>query len=200
MGRKSRSEERRETILAAFERCIARYGIDVPLEQIADEAGVRRSMIRHYLGNRDELVDQVIARIADGYPPRVAELLQPAAAGGVDGLLTALFPGDTSATEWDDVIMAVVNTAQGRYPQAKQRLAGMMEQIVTSIATTLAQLFPQAEAERCYQIAYALFCVTQTHESLLWLGLDPRHTAAARASAALLLQALAPTHGKASIT
>ena len=48
MGRKSRAEERRELILAAFERCIAHHGIDVPLEQIADEAGVQRSLIRHH--------------------------------------------------------------------------------------------------------------------------------------------------------
>jgi AcrR family transcriptional regulator len=191
MGRKSRGEERRETILAAFERCIARYGIDVPLEQIADEARIKRSMIRHYLGNRDELVDQVIARIAVGYPTLVAELLAAAVAGGVAGVLDALFPTNPSATDWDNVIMAVVNTAQGRYPQAKQRLAAMMEQLVATVADTLAQLFPQAEAGRRSQIAYALLCLVQTHESLLWLGLDPHYSAAARASALLLLDSLA---------
>jgi len=193
MGRKSRAEERRELILAAFERCIAHHGIDVPLEQIADEAGVQRSLIRHYLGNRDELVEQVIARIAEAYPPRVAELLQAAAAQGVVGVLDFFFSDDLEATDWDNVILAVVNTAQGRYPQAKRRLAAMMEQITTGIAEALARLFPAAGEAACYQAAYALLCLSQTNDSLLWLGLDPRHTAAARASAARLLRDLEPT-------
>ncbi|NJM06754.1 TetR/AcrR family transcriptional regulator [Candidatus Gracilibacteria bacterium] len=89
MGRKSLAEERREDILAAFERCIARYGIDVPLEQIADEAGVKRSLIRHYLGNRDELVEQVIERIAVEYPRQVASFIIAYRERGLADLLDA---------------------------------------------------------------------------------------------------------------
>jgi len=193
MGRKSKADERREAILAAFERCIARYGIDASLEQIALEAGVQRSIIRHYLGNRDAVVEQVIARIAEAYPPRIATALAEAAAYGVPGLLDALFSEDPDINAWDEVILAVVNTAQERYPQAKLRLAAMLEQIVAIIAAQLAQLFPDADATLREHVAYGLLCVLQTHESMMLLGLSRRYTAAARASAALLLRELAPT-------
>jgi AcrR family transcriptional regulator len=199
MGRKSRADVRREEILAAFERCIGQYGIDVPLERIADEAGVQRSLIRHYLGNRDELVDQVIARIAEAYPRRVAELLDPALVRGVDGVLDVFFGGEATtnlvsgvtASDWDDVIHAVVSTAQGRYPQAKQRVALMIVAIVEQIASVLAQLFPRATPAACYEAAFGVVCLVQANEELRWLGLDPRHTAMARASAEQLLDDLA---------
>ncbi len=190
MGRKSRADMRREEILAAFERCIGEYGIDVPLERIADEAGIRRSLIRHYLGNRDEVVEQMIARIAEAYPRRIAALLDPALARGVGGMLDVLFASEVAATDWDNVIIAVVNTAQGRYPQAKQRVAQMMVVIVEHVAKALQELFPRATPAACYQAAYGVLCLAQAHESLRWLGIDPHHTALARASAERLLAAL----------
>lgn len=190
MGRKSRADERRELILAAFERCIARYGVDVPLEQIAEEAGVQRSLIRHYLGNRDELVEQVIARIAEAYPRRLAELLVPAAAQGAAGVVECFFPAEVTDSDWDNVILAVVNTTQGRYPQAKLRLAAMIEAIVEEMAQAFTQLAPQTSPAARYATAYGILCLAQTNEAMLWLGLNPQHNALARASATRLLDAL----------
>jgi AcrR family transcriptional regulator len=199
MGRKSLADERREEILAAFERCIGRYGLDVSLEQIADEAGLQRPLIRHYIGNRDELVDQLIERIADAYPARVAELFRCGCDRGIDCVLDALFPtappdplqGVLQTADWDTVLDAVMSTARGRYPRAKERVARMMVEIVDAAADVLTLLYPGAGREACYRAAYAVLCMVQTHESLLLLGLDPRHSAMARASAARLLAELA---------
>lgn len=199
MGRKSRTEARREEILAAFERCIGRDGIDVPLERIADEAGVQRSLIRHYLGNRDELVDQVIARIAEAYPRRVAELLERALERGLEGVLDILFPFADSAHDWDAeafdeweaVIGAVLGTAQGRYPQAKERVARMMEEIVERAAAGLLERHPRADPGACREVAYGLFCLIQGHESLLKIGVAARHTDLVRENARHMLERLA---------
>ncbi|GAB4188611.1 MAG: hypothetical protein OHK0022_00570 [Roseiflexaceae bacterium] len=197
MGRKSRAEVRRAEILAAFERCIVRSGFDVPLEQIADEAGVQRSLIRHYLGNRDELVDQLIAQIAQQYPQRAIDFFIRGLEGGVDGLLDGLFPLSVASDcdagfvpNWDAAINALLGTAQGRYPQAKQRLAQMMEQIIEQAAALLHQHFPQATPADCYEATYGLLCLVQSHDMLLMLGMDQRHTALVRASAARLLSKL----------
>jgi AcrR family transcriptional regulator len=201
MGRKSRAEERRAEILAAFKRCIGRYGIDVPLEQIADEAGVQRSLIRHYLGNRDELVDQMIAQIVAEYPQRVDMLLDEVPMRGVGGLLDAFFEAeavdgswyDRTMMEWDALLSAVSSSAQGRYPHAKQQVAQMMVMIVERVATALSRLFPQAMPAACYQVAYGLVCLVQSHESFRLLGLAPRHTALARANAERLIDQLQAT-------
>lgn len=190
MGRRSLAEERRGEILAAFERCIAREGIDVPLERIADEAGVQRSLIRHYLGNRDELVDQLMARIADQYPRRIADALGPALGDGPGGVLDMLFADSPDATCWDDAILAVVNTAHDRYPQAKAHVTRMAEAIVAHLAAALAQLYPHASPEARYEAAYGVICIVQTDYTLRTIGLDPHHTDLARASAERLLAGL----------
>jgi len=59
VGRPSVAAERRQQVLSAFERCVARAGFaGTSLEDVAAEAGLARGHVRHYLGNRH---DQVVA-------------------------------------------------------------------------------------------------------------------------------------------
>jgi AcrR family transcriptional regulator len=63
MARPSKSEERKEQILNAFERCVVRSGIQgVTLEKVAKEAGLPRSLVRHFVGNRDDMAAAVFDR------------------------------------------------------------------------------------------------------------------------------------------
>ncbi len=63
MPRPSKVEERREQILDAFERCVVRSGIQgTTLEQVAQEAELPRSLVRHFIGNRDDMVAAVFER------------------------------------------------------------------------------------------------------------------------------------------
>ncbi|KAA0960093.1 TetR/AcrR family transcriptional regulator [Microbacterium sp. ANT_H45B] len=60
MGRRDLSDERRPQIVAAAKRAITKYGVDgATQERIAEEAGMSRALIRHYLGNRDAVLDAV---------------------------------------------------------------------------------------------------------------------------------------------
>lgn len=60
MGRRDLSDERRPHIVAAAKRAITKYGVDgATQERIAEEAGMSRALIRHYLGNRDAVLDAV---------------------------------------------------------------------------------------------------------------------------------------------
>lgn len=60
MGRRDLSDERRPQIVAAAKRAITKHGVDgATQEVIADEAGMSRALIRHYLGNRDAVLDAV---------------------------------------------------------------------------------------------------------------------------------------------
>lgn len=190
MGRKSMAEARRAEILAAFERCIARDGLDVPLERIADEAGVQRSLIRHYLGNRDELVAQLIAQLAEDYPRRIGELLAPRLGQGPQCVLDFFFGDELDGSDWDNLLLNVVHTGQGQYPQAKQMVARMVEAITEQLAGLLAELYPGSSHGARYEAAYGIICLFQTNEDLRCLGIDARHMGLARASGARLLAAL----------
>ena len=68
MGRPSLAEQRKEEILDAFGRCVAKFGLEgSSLEKIAEEAGMRRSILRHYLGNRDEMVIALAKKVIGEY-------------------------------------------------------------------------------------------------------------------------------------
>ena len=63
MPRPSLKLQRSEEILDAFERCVARYGIEgTTLEKTAEEAGLQRSLLRHNVGNRDDLLNSLVNR------------------------------------------------------------------------------------------------------------------------------------------
>ncbi|UTW55212.1 TetR/AcrR family transcriptional regulator [Kordiimonas sp. SCSIO 12610] len=63
MARPSIKQERTEEILDAFEICVAKYGVEgSTLEKIAEQAGLRRSLLRHYIGNREALLSSLVKR------------------------------------------------------------------------------------------------------------------------------------------
>ncbi len=63
MARPSKAEERKEQILDAFERCVVETGLQgITLERVAKEAELPRSLVRHFVGNRDDMVEAVFER------------------------------------------------------------------------------------------------------------------------------------------
>ncbi|NCC31017.1 MAG: TetR/AcrR family transcriptional regulator [Chloroflexia bacterium] len=190
MGRKSIAEARRAEILAAFERCIGRYGIDVALDRIAEEAGVQRSLIRHYLGNRDDVVMQLVVRIAEEYPRKVAAQMDLAVERGGAGILEVFFGHDMIKPTDVEALNAVLNAPPERYPQARDLVAQACEAIVTQATAGLARLYPQAPQAHCRAVAYSLFCMAMAHDDFRWLGLDDRYNEMVREQAAQLINAL----------
>ena len=58
MARPSMAGQRRREILDAFECCILQHGIaGTSLEMLAEAAGMKRSILRHYIGNRDAIIE-----------------------------------------------------------------------------------------------------------------------------------------------
>lgn len=94
MGRLSLAESRRIEILDAFERSVARYGLQSSsLECVAQEAGMKRSILRHDIGNRDVLVHALAERMAARLRAELDDCLAPSVGGNAtDRLLGYLFP------------------------------------------------------------------------------------------------------------
>lgn len=68
MGRPSLAAERRPQLLQAYAECLVRYGVDgTTLDRVAKEAGVTRGLVRHYLGNREEVVRALGDWVREGY-------------------------------------------------------------------------------------------------------------------------------------
>lgn len=195
MGRKSLATERREELLDAFEQCILQYGLEgASLERVAEIAGMTRSIIRHYLGNRDDFIDALIERITvqvlDDY--NIANNLDPQEM--IQATLDTMFATERTFNARDKIIIDILMTAKTSYPRAKTMLAEMFEQLISGFAADLRRAYPTATPEACQRVAYAILCLSEMHDSLMLLGMNPRYNADARASAEALLHTLATGH------
>jgi hypothetical protein len=77
-----------------------------------------------------------------------------------------------------------------RYPQAHEQLTVMLDRLVDSFSQWLIRAYPHVPPERCRQVAYRIFCLSQTNETWLWLSSRPDYNAAARFSAEVLIRSL----------
>ena len=64
MARPKIEDERREQILSAFEACVMRQGLaKTSLADVAAEAELPRSLVRYFVGNRDDMVELLVSRM-----------------------------------------------------------------------------------------------------------------------------------------
>ncbi|MCU0479854.1 MAG: TetR/AcrR family transcriptional regulator [Anaerolineae bacterium] len=191
MGRKSLSEARTNEILDAFGRCIIKYGLDTSLEQVAEEAGMTRSIIRHYIGNREEVVNTLIERVTHDY----LNTLQRLGDGIpdeklIDLLLDYLFGGLPDYDAVDKLILDILMTAKNRYPVAKQRLRDLFTHIITLLANDFQRLYSHNTPDKCREVAYGVLCLAMSNESFVWIGMDAQHHVMARQQAIYLIESL----------
>ena len=195
MGRKSLANERKAEILDAFERCVVRYGLEgASLEKIAEEAKMKRSILRHYIGNRDELIEALIERIVTNYRAELekadASVARIPAKYYLSEVLDHLFKVEGNNKPQDKIILDVLLTAKDRYPRAKVLLTELFNALVDSLAKDLIDVYPKADEAQCQGVAYSIICLSMTNESMMWLGLNPQYNAQARANADVLLKTL----------
>ncbi len=66
MGRPSLDLERREQIMTAFETCVIEFGLHkTTLQKVAEQCGLPRPLVRHFVGNRDQMVGLLLDRLVE---------------------------------------------------------------------------------------------------------------------------------------
>ncbi len=192
MPRKSLAKERREQILDAFERCITKSGLEATtLEQVAEEADVARSIIRHYIGNRDDLVEALVdRRLQQSTEAMIALYAGLSPKESVEITLDTMFTTTSKMDEKNRILSEVLTSSSDRYPAARQKLQYAFEALIRSFADDLHRLYPQTTHEKCDEVAYAIICISQMNESFMWLGVNPHYNAHAHKMAQTLIDTL----------
>ena len=176
MARPSLQTERKKTIMAAFTRCISKLGLEAAsLDEIAKEAGMQRSLVRHFAGNREDLVSQVADYIASEFEyiwQEQSHLHQDDPSD--DWLLNALF---TPKPETQYQIMlpafyALLSSAH-RYPSVRVRMTQCFELYVTDLSLKLQARHLQASSNECQQVALGIINIYFAWDSLRGLELNP---------------------------
>ena len=189
MARPDLSAERSEQILDAFSRCVARSGLDAAsLEEVAGEAGVRRSIIRHYIGNRDDLVaaflDRLEVRLQRQSDDMRAWFITNPGVGSLPDYLFQEAPDDELP------VLESVYSAARRSPAIAARLEKWLQGFVDALEDVLRSSFPDADQDAITTVAYGLAAIYNDHQSMLTLGAPPRHRTMALAAAKALMASL----------
>lgn len=174
--RKSRSEiaaERRSEIIDAFIDCVRRLGIHgSSVEQVAKAAGVSRTLIFHYFGDMNSLLQAALERIVSSSVYGLT--LHGEGLGAQERrkrLIDFIVNGEHFQTPSDVVLMAelvslgVRDTGVGDLARR-----GYGESIATKDAE-LAFCYPEADAGARRAVAYALMCLSEMHWHFTAIGL-----------------------------
>ena len=192
MGRPDLTAVRSSEILDAFARCVARYGLEgSSLERVAEEAGMKRSIIRHYIGNRDDLVRALADRVIARYRARLEAFLQDAAGDKpIDQLLDFFFPAEARESTESVLVVEALIAAGEQFPEVTARMLEYVDDLIASTAGYLRRVFLDASRPRCWETAYGVVSICFNQESLSPLGLPPKYLRAARSSARRLMESL----------
>ena len=171
MARPSLKEKRFEEILDAFEHCVARYGLaGATLEQIAAEAGLARPLIRHHIGNRNDLVSALINRFqqnSDVYMQAMVTDLPETKrlAAFIDRLFDEKYFDRNLVLLTEALIAAATN-----HPQLEKQLIATIESIITVISYELSREYPTSSDSSIKEVATGILGIYFNADSLSMLG------------------------------
>ncbi|MET7779848.1 MULTISPECIES: TetR/AcrR family transcriptional regulator [Streptomyces] len=158
MGRRSLVAERRQQVMEAAGRCLVKYGLaGSTLERIAEESGLSRSHIRHYVGNRDDLLlalvdwvqerdDRVFAASVEQAPPEQRLAIA----------LDYLFGPEFASADDESAVIRELLRAGQEDEVLREAMLGGYRLIQSAIDQALAAEFPHSTAAVRRSTAYGL--------------------------------------------
>ena len=193
MPRRDLTNERTDQILDAFERCILRYGLESSsLEKVADEAGMKRPIIRHYVGNRKDLIVALTERFIENYRVQTNRLLTALGdTNRVGKLLKLLFSSSDQSTAETVLLYENLILLASREEAIRERLSEWTTEFVSLIRRELVEEYPDSKGHR--DVAWGVVSIYYNHVSLMPLNLSDRSTGNSLSTAKRLVATLTST-------
>ncbi|MFI0350239.1 TetR/AcrR family transcriptional regulator [Actinomadura sp. 9N407] len=200
MGRPSVAAERRQQILKAAARSVARHGLaGSTQERIAATAGMSRSHVRHYVGNRDQLIDALWDHVITPYLASLeAAIAGRDPAARLHALVDYLF-GPQMARNDDDAVIEAFITGAMHDVRLRGRVYDSYSRLEREIAATIRAAIPGCDSATSLRHAYALVCMAFGSSTLASLPFPAsRHAGAKNLAAHMLATLEAETAGRAA--
>ena len=182
MARPSLASVRRPEILDAVCTTMLRVGVaNTTLARIADVAGVQPSIIRHYLGNKSEVMRAAVERALENALDVVGSEEQRAA--DPDELLDRLFDGRLSAPEINQLVDQLIGESY-HDDELRDDLGAIYLRFLQSLS---AQLPVSVPADQREVTAFSLLCIAHAAQTFEHLGFADNPLPLAREAARLAL-------------
>jgi len=174
MARPSVKNERQQIILKAFTDCIADKGLNATtLDDIALKSQMRRSLLRHNVGNRTDLINQVAEYVSSEFEKIWKKQIEEFADDkGDDWLLQTLFNSEPGE-DYQALIPAFFSllASAHRYPEVSERLKRCFNVYVDDITKELAKRHPSASEANCREVSLGIVGIFFNWDSFLNLDL-----------------------------
>ena len=175
MARPSLHAERQRSIMAAFTRCISKLGLEAAsLDEIAKEAGMQRSLVRHFAGNREDLVSLVADYVASEFEHIWQEQGHSHRDDPSDDWLLNVLFAPAPETKYQTMLPAfyALLSAAHRYPNVRVRMTQCFELYVADLSLKLQARHLQASTDACQQVALGIINIYFAWDSLRGLELN----------------------------
>lgn len=173
MARPSMAGQRKEEILDALEVCILEKGIQATsLEYLAETAKMKRTILRHYIGNRDEIICALSARWTAAYAQQWQDTLTWLPTNNrADALIDILFSSRSSEHINNTIIGEALFSEAKRLPEIKLDQEKIMAEFTAHLITELISQYPSATSETVELVAVGVYANYLMSESLLPLAM-----------------------------
>ena len=191
MPRPSLKEERRDQILDAYEACVARFGVEgATLERIAEEAGLARALIRHNVGNRDDLLAALVDRFEAASNREMQDLYAMLPAKHrLRTLAEWLFDPQYVDPKQVLVSEALIGAAP-HYPEIAKVMRKWLNKFVSDLGDVIADEFPKADRDHVTAVAAGFTGIYFNVDSMVPLGKMSGLADASKRAVGLLIDSL----------
>jgi AcrR family transcriptional regulator len=191
MARPEIKDERRDQILDAFEICVSRYGVaGATLAKTAEIAGLARPLVRHNVGNREDLLTALIERVLQQSRDSMAAIRSSLPAEyPSQTLIDWLFDPQYANTQSVQVFAALIAASADDAELALQ-MKVWTEEFLASVKSILKEEFPNAEPSILEAVTAGITGIYFNVESLYPVGGISQLASASKHAAILLLKSL----------
>lgn len=166
VGRPSLKDQRQHEIIEAFIELVAVHGLEhVSLDDVAAAAGVQRAALRHFVGNRDQLITAAITEITRFFLADLEIRLS------LTEVIAMLFdPGRMKSFGVIDHAWSELMPEAMRSPDTRAAIKESYDQLIALISHALRQRHPTATRSQITDTAYAIACMAEHNYVFQRLG------------------------------
>ncbi|MEV6342686.1 TetR family transcriptional regulator [Actinoplanes sp. NPDC051851] len=192
MGRPSMAAERTEQIMRATGRCLGKHGLaGTTLERVAEESGLSRSHVRHYVGNRDDLLRKYANWLFTGYEAEfIGRIAKAPEREKLPIAMDYLFSSGFLPISDDDTIIRELVAAGVADESIRATMQGHYSQAIQSVEEAVGAEYPSASPGARRSAAYGLWCLAMGNSMMAELRLPVASGGLVRTAAESLLEQL----------
>lgn len=187
MPRAKMNEERRFQILAALELCIVEQGLaKTSLNDVAERAGLARPLVRHFVGNRDNMVKLLFQSLIDRGEAQLNNIAEEGDQPNLHHMLDLLF-GDLFSNTVSNVVVSELWSLARNSDEIQVRLRSLYDRIFDLLIVGMKAEGYGASRQERRDTAFCIVSTAYGHASFREIGLSSKNKNAPRIAANTLL-------------